>query len=317
MKSIIITGQTATGKTSFALDLAKKINGELINCDSRQVYKHLNIITGKDIGSHRFHKSSNLNAFDIGYYNSSCNNETMQQYNNAIPIWLYDIIDPKQYFSSYDYVQCAKYIVDNIFQRGKTPIFVGGTYLYIKHLLYGVDTERIPPDQKLRNELVSKTIHELQTILQHESREIFEALNEGDRNNPQRLIRKIEIAQSRRDVINHVATNTKIPLPIQETEIIGLKFRHKEMLINAIKSRVEERIKNGALEEVENLLKQGYNEQDPGLRTIGYTQIIQYLKKQISWETTISQWITKEVQYAKRQMTFMKKDRHIRWIEIG
>jgi tRNA dimethylallyltransferase len=89
------------------------------------------------------------------------------------------------------------------------------------------------------------------------------------------------------------------------------------MLINAIKSRVEERIKNGALEEVENLLKQGYNEQDPGLRTIGYTQIIQYLKKQISWETTISQWITKEVQYAKRQMTFMKKDRHIRWIEIG
>ena len=126
---IAIVGQTATGKTKLALELAKKHNGELINFDSRQIYKYLDIITGKDK--------------DV---------LTMKQWNN-ITIWLYDIVTPNQYFSSFDFVKLVTPIIEDIKKRGKTPILVGGTYLYLKHLLYGIDDNNSPPNFELRKKL--------------------------------------------------------------------------------------------------------------------------------------------------------------------
>src|SRR3989338_8272515 len=122
---IIITGQTATGKTKLALDLVKKHDGELINFDSRQIYKYLDIITGKDIAKNK--------------------------------IWLYDIVSPDQYFSSFDFVKLVTPIIADIKKRGKTPILVGGTYLYLKHMLYGIDNDNSPPDFKLREKLNKKS----------------------------------------------------------------------------------------------------------------------------------------------------------------
>ena len=124
MKIIIITGPSATGKTRLALSLARKEKGELVNFDSRQVYKYLDIITGKD-----------------------------RPKNNAFKIWLYDVVDPKEYFSSFDYVRQAMKVMQDILHRKKTPILVGGTYLYLYHLLYKVETENIPPDMILRKKL--------------------------------------------------------------------------------------------------------------------------------------------------------------------
>lgn len=334
MKIIIITGQTATGKTAYALKLAQKYNGELINYDSRQIYKYLNIITGKDFTSSNFQEVARRDTFCIGYYTiqmsenagqksvSTNQSDISQQTPDTRRIWLYDILDPKHSFSSYDYQQCALYVIKKLLAEGKTPIIVGGTYLYLRHLLYTIETENILPNWELRKQLEHKTVPELQTMLAKEAPQLFIQLNQSERNNPQRLIRKIEIATSttiqtwrRENSPSIIKLPQKLHIKNLSVQIIGRRFLQKELLIETITNRVEERLKKGAVEEVKNLLSQGYTENDYGLKTIGYKQIINYLKGELSKEKAISQWITKEVQYAKRQYTFMKKDLHITWIE--
>ena len=283
---IVITGQTATGKTKLALELAKKIppagGGELINFDSRQIYKYLDIITGKDIPKTK--------------------------------IWLYDVVTPDQYFSSFDFVKFVTPVIKDIENRNKTPILVGGTYLYIKHLLYGIDDDNSSPDFKLRNELNDKSVKELQDILTKLDVQSINRLNNSDVNNPRRLIRKIEIASNRKGtlLIGSVLKRTDLIPEI----FIGLKYKDKGKLRLAIEKRVAKRLKNGAIEETKKLLKMGYKESDPGLKTIGYQQIIKYLNKQMTEKQAIEDWINKEVQYAKRQLTFMKKDKNISWRAI-
>ena len=286
---VIITGQTATGKTSLAYDFAKKFNGEIINADSRQVYRYLDIISSKDM-------------------------------HPAFPTYLYDIVDPKKPFSSFEWVQRALQSIKRLNSEEKTPIIVGGSYLYLKHLLYGVDTEGIGPDWPLRKELENKTLEELQQMLKNLSVQKFKLLNQSDRNNPRRLMRKIEIESSRRHSGDPVMAGDSRIDPGQarmtDVKFIGLRFKNKENLTKAIQKRVEDRIKTGAFEEVEKLLQMGYNENDPGLKTIGYQQLIKYFQKKLTKEEAIGVWITKEIQYAKRQYTFMKKDHKIIWREI-
>jgi len=276
---IIVTGQTATGKTKLAQELAKKHNGELINFDSRQIYKYLDIITGKDIPKTK--------------------------------IWLYDIVKPDQYFSSFDFVQRVTPIIEDIQKRNKTPILVGGTYLYLKHLLYGIDDNNSPPDFKLREKLNNKSVDYLQKYLILLNPQIFERLNNSDQLNPRRLIRKIEISKGTLFIRSDLKRTDLIP-----EVFIGLRYKDKTKLRKVIEGRVEERLKNGAIDEVKKLLKMGYTENDPGLKTIGYQQIIKYLNKQMTEKQAIEDWINKEVQYAKRQLTFMKKDKNIKWREI-
>lgn len=277
---IIITGQTATGKTKLALELAQKHNGELINFDSRQIYKYLDIITGKDIPKAK--------------------------------IWLYDVVTPNQYFSSFDFVENVKPIIEDVKKRGKTPILVGGTYLYLKHLLYGIDDDNSPPDFALRKKLNNKSVKQLQYILKKLSLQSFNRLNYSDQLNPRRLIRKIEIARTKG---THLIRTD--PIRTDPPKIfIGLKYKDKNKLRGVIIKRVEERLNGGAFEEVKKLLKMGYKVNDPGMKTIGYQQIIKYLNKQLTKEKAVDDWVNKEVQYAKRQLTFMKKDKNISWREI-
>lgn len=316
MKAIIITGQTATGKSQLALKYAKKYNGELINCDSRQIYKYLDIITGKDLGQNSkppFKIQKKINDFTIGFYPLLIDSSSFSSISTKL--WLCDIVDPKQAFSSFDWKQCSQIVMAYLKKQAKTPIIVGGTYLYIKHLLYGVETENIPPDWQLRKKLAKKSVDQLQKILKNLSEKLFNQLNQSDKNNPHRLIRKIEIA-SHLKLANLSDLANLNNFDQNQWQIIGLKFADKQSLSEAIKKRVKERLKNGAIEEVENLLKKGYTENDPGLKTIGYQQIIAYLKKRLTKEETINQWITKEIQYAKRQYTFMKKDKNIKWYSL-
>lgn len=294
---LIVTGQTATGKTQLALKLAKENNGELLNFDSRQIYKELDIITGKDIKPNsKFKILQSIDGFDIGYYQIG-----------KVKIWLYDILSPNQPFSSFQYVNLAKKVVAQIKKNNKVPILVGGSYFYLKHFLYGFDIE-VPPNPKLRQELKDKTVTQLQQMLQKISPTIFSQLNQSDRANPHRLIRKIEIALSNKSNKSYQTNKTNMSF-----SIIGLRFADRQQLVNAIKKRVEKRIKKGALQEVEFLLKKGYQPLDPGLNTIGYKQLINYFQGKLTKEEAIDQWITAEIQYAKRQYTFMKKDPNIEW----
>jgi len=285
---IIITGTTATGKTDLADKLAKELNGELINFDSRQIYKELNIITGKD--------------------------------QPKAKIWLYDIVFPNEYFSSFDFVEKIRPIIKDIIKRGKTPILVGGTYFYLKHLLYGLDVPPVPADSKLRDKLNNYSVLKLQKMLRKLNPNVLKTMNNSDINNPRRLIRKIEIYKQVKkfESLKVKKTNLKTlkPYNLETTKFIGLRYKNKEDLIKAIKLRVEKRLKQGAIEEVASLLKKGYKETDPGLKTIGYQQIIKFLQDKISKEKAIADWTNKEIQYTKRQLTFMKKDKNIKWREI-
>jgi tRNA dimethylallyltransferase len=282
---IIITGQTATGKTKLALALAKKHHGELINFDSRQIYKYLNIITGKDIPKNK--------------------------------IWLYDVVAPNKYFSSFDFVKQVEPIIKDIIKRGKTPILVGGTYLYIKHLLYGFEDSHSPPNFKLRDQLNDKSVTYLQKMLIKLNKKVFESLNHSDQLNPRRLIRRIEIEKSKpADASSSLISQMSLMSPIGPIRFIGIKYADKKKLRVVIEKRVAKRLEQGAIAEVEKLLKMGYTDKDPGLKTIGYQQLIKYLNKKMTKKQAIQDWINKEVQYAKRQLTFMKKDKNIEWREI-
>ncbi len=286
-KLIVITGQTATGKTSLARKLALEKNGELINADSRQIYKHLDIVTGKE------------RLADI-------------------PVWLYDVVEPNTPFSSSEYAQHAREVIQKITSRGKTPIVVGGTYLYIKNLLYGFETESIGPDWNLREELNKASLEDLKMRLMDMNYDVFNSMNNSDQNNPRRLIRRIEILSHRDPSVAALPQDdnlTRHPEYISGShiEIIGLRFADDEKLRATIEKRVQSRIAEGAIEETRNLLSMGYKKTDPGLQTIGYKQIIQFLDEEISEEQMISFWITAEVQYAKRQYTFMKTNSAITW----
>lgn len=308
MKKIhVITGQTATGKTSYAIDLAKKINGELINCDSRQIYKNLDIITGKDTDktTGTFQLKSSIHNFDIGYY-------TFKDF--GIPIWLYDIVHPDKAFSTFDFKTCAVEVIQDIFSRNKTPIIVGGTYFYLKHLLYGTVEIFVEPNEILRSELNNKTVADLQNILKEHDEELFNNLNNSEKYNPHRLIRKIEIQQNK-TVVQKSEPSLKDIFPDIGFEITGFEFSSKEFLKENIKKRVEERLTNGAIDEVKHILET-YSKNDPGLKTIGYAQIISYLDGNISADTMKTEWITKEIQYAKRQLTFMKQNKDIAWHQV-
>jgi len=327
MKLIIVTGQTATGKTKLALEYARKLNGELVNFDSRQIYKHLNIITGKD-----------LDLIKRSTFHVSC---SMFHVPCSAQIWLYDVVDPKQYFSSFDFVKVAIPVIKKILKQGKTPILVGGTYFYLYHLLYDVPTQNIKPDWKLRNELNKKSVSELQNMLKKLYGDNFDlSINRSDFNNPRRLIRKIEIEEYNKrhpELVSGSDSKSGFRIPLRSEaskfgmtsalakkleikdlriDFLGLKFKARINLVGSIKRRVEARLKMGAVEEVKTLLKKGYTENDPGMKTIGYQQIIAYLKGRLTKQEAIDQWVAKEIQYAKRQYTFMKKDRNIKWRRV-
>jgi len=307
MKQIyVITGQTATGKTSYAINLANKIGGDIINADSRQVYAHLDIVTGKDLHltDGTFNKTSSMGAFDIGYY--SLRDSTGK-------VWLYDIVDPSVSFSTYDYKMCALTAIDQIMQNGKIPIIVGGSYLYLKNLLYNTVNIQVPPDEKLRMKLSKLSVIELQSKLQKLNSQILSSMNNSDRNNPHRLVRKIEI-----ESYTAVSKN-RTSSPIADTytiNIAGFRHKHIEHMGNIIEKRVQKRIQTGAVEETALLLKRNYSTGSPGLNAIGYRQIISYIQETMSMQNLIQEWTTKEVQYAKRQYSFMKQNADIKWIEI-
>ncbi|MBU2577644.1 tRNA (adenosine(37)-N6)-dimethylallyltransferase MiaA, partial [Patescibacteria group bacterium] len=175
---LVICGPTATGKTSLGISLAKKFNGEIISADSRQVYRGMDIITGKDIP-----EFSNKKGQEVGYYEI-----------NGIKIWLYDVIRPDQRFNVADYYELAWKVIKDIWDRGKLPIIVGGTGFYIKTLLERIGTMGIGPDWELRDQLSHHSIASLLDTLEKLDPERSRRMNESDRSNPRRLVRAIEVA---------------------------------------------------------------------------------------------------------------------------
>lgn len=316
MKTIyVVTGQTATGKTDYALELAQKSDGELINCDSRQIYKDLDIVTGKDINQGTFTVAETVNGCDIGYY-------TVLHNGNETKVWLYDIISPDKTFSAAEYAPLALQVIKNILDQGKTPVIVGGTYFYLMHLLYKTPQFQSETNWALRKALEEKTVEELQKILQQKNSHMYKNMNTSDRSNPHRLIRRIEVAETTNReefeasrIDKTIILGEKTGLKDITIDITGFYRENREITRNVIRDRVKKRIEQGAVEETRQLLER-YDPSSPGLKSIGYSQIVEYLEKKLNMEQLIEDWTNKEYQYAKRQYTFMKTDKYISWKNI-
>ena len=301
-KLLVICGPTATGKTSLALSLARKFNGESVSADSRQVYKGMDIGTGKDLPKNsKFQISKSKMGFknlNLGFYTLS-----------GVRLWGYDLVEPTQDFSVAHYIKIAQKIIENIHKRGKLPILVGGAGLYIKGVVDGIDTADIKQNIKVRRSLEGQNTNDLYNLLVSLDNEKAKQLNESDNKNPRRLIRAIEISFSK--IKSH-----KFKVNKYNSLHIGLKA-DKPLLEKRIDHRVVSRIERGMLDEVKSLIKSGVSWNSHSMMASGYKQTKDFLDNKITLKEAIDCWKRVEMQYAKRQLTWFRKDKRILWFDIS
>jgi len=280
-KLLVVCGPTATGKTSLAVKLAKEFNGELISADSRQVYQGMDVGTGKD-------------------------------HPKGIKIHLIDVVKPNQEFSVSQYYRLAWQMIRKIWKKGKLPILVGGTGFYIKAVVDGIATKDIPPSPKIRQGMKEWTASQLCQYLENLDPIKAASLNQSDRQNPRRLIRAIEIADWKKENPGWQPEKHKKP-PVL---FFGLKAKYKE-LYQKIDERVAQRVKIEAEKEVRDLVKRGYSWNLPAMNSMGYIQWKPYFEKKTTKKEVVKRWQFAEHAYARRQMTWFKKDKRINWFDIS
>lgn len=303
-KLICIVGPTASGKTAQALRVAKKFNGYLLSADSTQVYRQLDIISGKDIpvGS-PFLKEKNTfskKTYTIGFYLLE-----------DTPIYLLDLVPPMYNFSVHDYIKVFQDVILSKKNDHRIPILVGGSGFYVNSVLYGIDTVNVPRDKKLRIGLENATIEDLQGILNKLDKERFKSMNNSDKNNPVRLIRSIEISNWKK---NNLVKGYK-GLEGYEVIIVGL-MASRNTIKERINERVEKRIKEGAFVEAERLFKDCKTLSNSVKTSNGYRQLFEFFAGKIGREEAIDEWKKAEYLNAKKQMTWFGKNKNIHWFDI-
>ena len=318
-KILVICGPTATGKTKLAFHLAKNLVfgpegsgsvGELVSADSRQVYKHMDIGTGKDLPVNVKCQMSNV----------KCSGKRICYYEiNGIRLWGYDLVDPGKEFSVAEYVEIVSQVFANILKRGKLPILVGGTGLYIKAAVDGIPTASVPKNEVLRRILENKTQHQQFELLAQLDPVKAASLNASDRKNPRRLVRAIEIASTRikkQEKVELKALSTRCKFKKNSVLLIGLKAPKSE-LDKRIKKRVEKRVREGIEEEMIKLFDKGITFKHQSMQALGYKQWQGFFQNKYSQKEAINKWILAETQYVKRQTTWFKKDKRINWFDIA
>ncbi|MGI5841328.1 MAG: tRNA (adenosine(37)-N6)-dimethylallyltransferase MiaA [Patescibacteria group bacterium] len=269
-KLLIISGPTATGKTHLAANIAQKIKGELVSADSRQLYKYMDIGTGKDRPT-------------------------------GVVIHLLDIIEPSCPFSVAQYQRLAFDKVREVLDKKRLPIVVGGTPQYIDAFINPVkETFSVKPSWPLRRLLNIMPLRLLQKILMSLDPESYKSLNRSDENNPRRLIRKIELK-----LFHHPSTVIEFP----KYDIFHINLTAPNNVIyERIDRRVAERLKSGLMAEIKNL-KNIYSWADPGMNTLAYKEFKEYFRDPSfqKLNAAIERWKYDEHAYFRRQKTFFRK----------
>lgn len=278
-KVLVILGQTATGKSDLAVKIARKYNGEVISSDSRQVYKGLNIGTGK-----------------------ITKKEMM-----GVPHHMLDVVSPKKTFSVNVWKEKTEKIIEKILKKDKLPIICGGTGFYIQAIVDNITPPNVPPNKQLRLKLSKKTVDELFFILKKLDPKRARVI---DPKNKVRLIRSIEIAKALGEVPRVKPEKSKYDF-VQ----IGLKTTD-ENLRKRIHDRLLKRINKGMVKEAEDLYKGGLSFKRMRELGLEYRFLADYLDKKISKKEMLEKLETEIWHYAKRQMTWFKKDKRIKWFDI-
>lgn len=277
-KIIVIVGPTAVGKTDLSVNLAQKFNGEIVSADSRQVYKGMDIGTGK----------------------------VTKKEMRGIPHYLIDVISPKKQFTVTEYKKKAERAIEDIIKRGKLPIIVGGTGFYIQALVDNIDMPDVPPNKILRNKLEKMNTEKLNALLKKKDPRRYEEIEEHDRT---RIIRAIEIAE----FLGKVPKATKSK-PLYNPLIIGLDIP-KEELEEKIETRLLKRLRAGMMAEIKRLHENGVSWKRMEALGLEYKYGAQFVKGELSKDEFIKTLSTKIKQYAKRQRTWFKRDKRIQWFK--
>ncbi len=280
---VVIVGPTAVGKSEVAIELAKRIKGEIVSCDSRQVYKYLNIGTAKPTKEEK----------------------------KKIPHHLIDIMEPDEEFNAFLYARRAHKAISRIHRKKKIPILVGGSGLYVRATVDGIFLGA-KKNKAIRERLRKFSGDTLYRKLKKVDSETASRLHPHDR---VRIIRALEVYELTGQSISALQEISKGKKPNYNLTMIGLKRGRKE-LYQRINERVAEMIKEGLVEEVRGLLQRGFSQGLIALKGLGYKEIIGYLDGEYDSKEAIRLLKRNSRRFAKRQLTWFNKDKRIHWIEI-
>lgn len=278
---LIICGPTASGKTGLALQLAKELpKANILSVDSRQVYRSLDIVTGKDVPE------------DLSPH---------------ISIFGQDLFSPTTTANLGDFTRFGQKIIKQSIASNTPLIIVGGTGLYLKSLTQNLSSVSVPPNPVLRQKLEKLSLVDLQELLHQKNPQKFTSLNHSDLFNPRRLIRAIEIAS----VKTPAPTNSSLKANFYW---VGL-LPDKTTLKDQIRNRVQKRLDAGAVTEVSSLLRQYPDRSLPIFTSLGVSQICAFLNHEITQDQLVDIWTNVEVDYARRQIVWFKKQPDIVWYD--
>lgn len=285
-KVIVICGPTASGKTSLSIEVAKKIDGEIISCDSMQIYKDMNIGTAKPTV------------------------EEMQ----GIPHYMLDFVLPSERYSVADFKEAATDRIEDILKREKVPIIVGGTGLYVDALTKNITYPEIEIDLEYRKQLEELIKENGLESLYEEAKKIDEkAMQTISKNDKKRIMRVLEIYHQTGKTKTQLESESRLTPPPYEYIVFAINME-REKLYERINKRVDIMIDQGLIEEVEALTKK-YEEFPTAMQGLGYKEVVGYLKKEITKEEMIEKLKMETRRYAKRQLTWFRKDENIKWID--
>lgn len=287
-KVIVIAGPTASGKTSLSIKLAKQINGEIISADSMQIYKYM----------------------DIGTAKPSIEEQ------DGIKHYLLDFVMPDERYSVAEFKKDAENAIEEIIAKGKIPIIVGGTGLYIDSLIYGIEYPKIEYDEEYRNELmkIAETEEGLKSLYEKAKEIDSDAIIKISENDKKRIMRILEIYNS--------TGKTKTELEI-ESRKKGVKYDYRVFAINMNREKLYERInkrvdimlEQGLIEEVKNVIAK-FDKFPTAMQGLGYKEVVDYLNGSYSEEEMIEIIKMETRRYAKRQLTWFRKNKETKWLNI-
>ena len=286
-KIIVIVGPTASGKTALSIELAKKINGEIVSCDSMQIYREMNIGSAKPTL------------------------EEMQ----GIKHYLIDVVNPDERFSVAEYKKQAERAIEEILQKGKNPIVVGGTGLDADSLLYGIAYKELEINESYR-----KMLEEFATtkvgleILYNRAKKIDEkAMEKISPNDKKRILRVLEIYYTTGKTKTEQEIESRKNPVKYDFKVFAIDME-REILYDRINKRVDIMIENGLIDEVQNLLNK-YDKFPTAMQGLGYKEVVEYLENKITKEEMVEKIKQETRRYAKRQLTWFRKNKNIIWLD--
>lgn len=286
-KVLVILGPTAIGKSKLAIELAKRLNGEIISADSMQVY------FGMDIGTAKPSK------------------EELEE----VPHHLINIISPDRNWSVSDFVSNARSIIEDVIKRGKLPIVVGGTGLYLNALVEGYSFPLIEANKDIRERLEGEA-------KAYGSLHLYERLKKVDPdaaekihyNDLKRIIRALEVFELTGKPISKAQSKDEESLPY-ELVIVGLDMDRKK-LYEKIEKRIDQMVKSGLIDEVQGLIKEGYNKDLTSMQAIGYKEVAEHLHGKYTYDELINILKQNTRNFAKRQMTWFRRFKNVNWYDV-